>query len=232
MYWIAFTLGFFGSLHCIGMCGPLALAIHTSKGSKGINAFLESFQYNTGRLIGYVTLGLVTGIFGSVASFGGAQRWMSITLGVILILLFIFSINPDQLIGKLPAFGKFYTFISQKLHSMIIKSRNVPSILLGLVNGFLPCGMVYIALVGALSLSNLWGSIGFMLFFGLGTFPAMIGITLGHHVFSQKLRLSLRKIYPIISLLMGAYLIYRGAMSKLPMELDFFEALKHPVMCH
>ncbi|MFN8338322.1 MAG: sulfite exporter TauE/SafE family protein [Saprospiraceae bacterium] len=232
MYWIAFTLGFFGSLHCIGMCGPLALAIHTTKGPKGISAFLESLQYNTGRLIGYVSLGLVMGIFGSVASFGGVQRWMSIVLGVILILLFLFSSNPDQLISKMPAFGKFYSYISRKLHSMIQQSRNVPSVLLGMVNGFLPCGMVYIALAGALSLSNLWGSMGFMLFFGLGTFPAMIGITLGHHVFSQKLRLSLRKIYPIISLLMGAYLIYRGTMSKLPMELDFFEALKHPVMCH
>ena len=85
---------------------------------------------------------------------------------------------------------------------------------------------------GAISLSNIWGSIGFMLFFGLGTFPAMIGVTLGHQAVSQKLRMSLKRLYPIITLVMGAYLIYRGLMSKLPLELDFFEALRNPVMCH
>ena len=73
---------------------------------------------------------------------------------------------------------------------------------------------------------------GFMLFFGLGTFPAMIGVTLGHQAVSQKIRVSLKRLYPIITLVMGVYLIYRKLMSKLPLELDFFEALKNPVMCH
>ena len=146
--------------------------------------------------------------------------------------LFLFSINPDQLINKIPSFKRVYTFISTKLYNLLNKSRSVPSFLLGTVNGFLPCGLVYIALAGSLSLGNLWGSMGFMLFFGLGTFPAMIGITLGHQALSQRLRVSLKKLYPIITLVMGTYLIYRGLMSKLPLELDFFEALRNPVMCH
>ena len=74
--------------------------------------------------------------------------------------------------------------------------------------------------------------LGFMLFFGIGTFPAMIVMTLGHQAVGQKIRVSLKRLYPVISLIMGIYLIYRGLMSKFPLELDFFEALKNPVMCH
>lgn len=232
MYWIAFTLGFFGSLHCIGMCGPLALAVQSSKKVQGSAAFFSSLQYNTGRTIGYVSLGLLFGILGSAASFGGVQRGVSILLGVVMVLFFLFSINPDHLISKVPAINRFYTSISQKLFGLLRKSEKVPSLYLGTINGFLPCGLVYIAIAGAISLSNIWGSIGFMLFFGLGTFPAMIGVTLGHQAVSQKLRMSLKRLYPIITLVMGAYLIYRGLMSKLPLELDFFEALRNPVMCH
>ena len=214
------------------MCGPLALAVQSSKKVQGSAAFFSSLQYNTGRTIGYVSLGLLFGILGSAASFGGVQRGVSILLGVVMVLFFLFSINPDHLISKVSAISRFYTSISQKFFGLLRKSEKVPSLYLCTINGFLPCGLVYIAIAGAISLSNIWGSIGFMLFFGLGTFPAMIGVTLGHQAVSQKLRMSLKRLYPIITLVMGAYLIYRGLMSKLPLELDFFEALRNPVMCH
>ncbi|MBP6539089.1 MAG: sulfite exporter TauE/SafE family protein [Saprospiraceae bacterium] len=232
MYWIALTLGFFGSLHCIGMCGPLALAVHSGKRVTGFFAVLDTLQYNSGRTLGYIALGIIAGLLGSFANIGDGQRVVSVMIGLSLVFLFLFSINPDQLINKIPSFKRVYTFISTKLYNLLNKSRSVPSFLLGTVNGFLPCGLVYIALAGSLSLGNLWGSMGFMLFFGLGTFPAMIGITLGHQALSQRLRVSLKRLYPIITLVMGTYLIYRGLMSKLPLELDFFEALRNPVMCH
>lgn len=214
------------------MCGPLALAVQTNKNVIGSAAFLSSLQYNLGRTIGYVSLGLVFGILGSAASFGGVQRFVSIGLGLLMVMFFLFSINPDHLISKMPAINSLYSAVSQKLLGLLRKSKSVPSLYLGTINGFLPCGLVYIAIAGAISLSNIWGSVGFMLFFGLGTFPAMIGVTLGHQAVSQKLRVSLKRLYPIITLIMGTYLIYRGLMSKLPLELDFFEALKNPVMCH
>lgn len=232
MYWIAFTLGFFGSLHCIGMCGPLALAVQTSKRVNGTTAFFSSLLYNIGRTIGYISLGLLFGLLGSAASLGGAQRVVSVVLGVTMVLFFLFSVNPDQLVSKIPALNRFYASTSQKLFGLLRRSKRVPSLYLGTINGFLPCGLVYIAVAGAISLGNIWGSMGFMLFFGLGTFPAMIGVTLGHQAVNQKIRVSLKRLYPIITLVMGAYLIYRGLMSKLPLELDFFEALKNPVMCH
>lgn len=232
MYWIALLLGFFGSLHCVGMCGPLALAIHSAKDQKGWAALGGSILYNSGRTLGYIVLGLLFGIVGSLAAFSGAQRIMSIVLGIVMILFFLFSTNPDQLIAKSPFLKKIYGRVTMTLGNLLKKSKRIPIFYLGIVNGFLPCGLVYLAIAGAISLGNIYGSIGFMLFFGLGTFPAMVVLAVGHQSVSQQLRVSLSKLYPYISLVLGIYLVYRGLMSKLPLELNFFEAIKNPILCH
>lgn len=232
MYWMALTLGFLGSLHCVGMCGPLALAIQSTRNKTGWASLLSSVTYNSGRTLGYMALGLIFGVLGSFLAMAGLQKTLSIGLGVVLILVFLFTSSPDQWIGKVPVFQKFYTFIQLKLMGLLKKTQRVPTIFLGMMNGFLPCGLVYVGLAGAISLSHVWGSMGFMMFFGLGTFPAMVLVMVGPQAFSQKMRVSLRKLYPIITLIMGIYLIYRGVMSKYPLELNFLEAINNPVMCH
>ncbi len=232
MYWMALTLGFLGSLHCVGMCGPLALAIQSTRNNSGWASLLSSVTYNSGRTLGYMLLGLIFGVLGSFLAMAGLQKGLSIGLGIVLVFVFLFTANPDQWIGKIPSLQKFYTFIQIKLMSLLKKTEKVPTIALGIMNGFLPCGLVYVGLAGAISLSNVWGSMGFMMFFGLGTFPAMVLVMLGPQAFSQKIRVSLRKLYPIITLIMGIYLIYRGVMSKYPLELNFLEAINNPVMCH
>ncbi|HLO57086.1 MAG TPA: sulfite exporter TauE/SafE family protein [Saprospiraceae bacterium] len=232
MYWIAISLGFLGSLHCIGMCGPLAAGMLGRRNDIGLQVWWSALGYNTGRTIGYMIIGLLFGLIGSMVAFAGIQKAISIGLGVIMVLFFVFSINPDHLISNHPWLRAFYGSVSTALSRLTTKTDNVPSIGLGLINGFLPCGLVYLAVAGALSLSNVWGSMGFMMFFGLGTFPAMMAMALSHKIISIKQRMSMRKIYPMVTLVMGAYLIYRGLMSEMPLELDFFEALKHPVMCH
>lgn len=232
MYWIAISLGFLGSLHCIGMCGPLAAGMLGRRKGEGLQAFWSALGYNSGRTLGYMLIGLLFGLLGAMVAFAGIQKAISIGLGVIMILFFVFSINPDHLISNHPWLRSFYAKVSTALGRLTQKSEKVPSIALGLINGFLPCGLVYLAIAGALSLSNVWGSMGFMLFFGLGTFPAMMAMSMSHKMIGIKQRMSMRKIYPVVTLVMGAYLIYRGLMSEMPLELDFFEALHHPVMCH
>ncbi|MBK9737261.1 MAG: sulfite exporter TauE/SafE family protein [Saprospiraceae bacterium] len=232
MYIIAFTLGFFGSLHCIGMCGPLAIGMLSRKHEVGLRSVLSSTTYNLGRTISYITIGAGFGLMGSAISLVGIQKVISISLGLIMILFFLFSINPDQLISKQPLLHLLYSKVSRSLNLLTQRSDNISPINLGIINGFLPCGLVYLAVAGALSLSNLWGSMGFMFFFGLGTFPAMLGMTLGYQSIGQSFKPVFRKLYPIITLFMGIYLIYRGVLSKMPLELNFFEALKAPIMCH
>lgn len=232
MYWMALTLGFLGSLHCVGMCGPLALAIHSTRQNNGWASVLSSLSYNSGRTIGYMILGLIFGLLGSFLAMAGFQKALSVGLGVVLIVLFLFTSHPDQWIGHVPALQKFYQLIQRKLLGLLKKSERVPVLVLGMMNGFLPCGLVYVGLAGAVSLSHIWGSMGFMMFFGLGTFPAMILVMLGPQALSQKMRMSLKKLYPVITLVMGVYLIYRGLMSRYPLELNFIEAIHNPVMCH
>ncbi len=214
------------------MCGPLIIATHSVRKLSGGSLVISTLLYNSGRILGYITLGLIAGLLGSAVAMAGAQKGVSVSIGVMLILAGIFSVNPDNLMGKVPLIADFTRHINTTLSGYLRKSSEVPAWIVGFVNGFLPCGLVYIGIAGALSLNNIWGSAGFMLFFGLGTLPAMTAAALIHGNLPQKMRAWLRNLYPLITLLLGIYMVYRGLMSKLPLELDFFEALKNPVMCH
>jgi sulfite exporter TauE/SafE len=232
MYYIAFSLGLLSSLHCLGMCGPLALASQGIFREQKTAAWMNAFLYNSGRIVSYMTLGIVFGLFGSLLALTGYQKAISITSGVLLLVIFAFSIQPDALLSRVSIIKKSFNTIQQAFVQWSKNRHYLSRIALGVLNGFLPCGMVYIALAGALSLQNSFGAMGFMLFFGLGTFPAMAGIMLAGKWFQSHWRMSLQKVYPIVSLLLGLYLIYRGLFSKTPLELNFIEALQNPVMCH
>ena len=86
------------------MCGPLALAVHSGKRVTGFFAVLDTLQYNSGRTLGYIALGIIAGLLGSFANIGDGQRVVSVMIGLSLVFLFLFSINPDQLINKIPSF--------------------------------------------------------------------------------------------------------------------------------
>lgn len=233
MYWIAFTLGMFGSLHCIGMCGPLAIAVFNSKDTgTSQKTYFSALYYNIGRTVSYTFLGIIFGLLGSLAMVAGMQRGLSVFAGIVLLLIFIFSLNPDQIIGRISFLSGFYKKIISRLQYYLTKIKSVSYFNFGIINGFLPCGLVYLALAGAMSLGNIWGSAGFMMFFGLGTIPAMVALILFQGRIGERLRWSLRRLYPFISLMLGIYLMYRGLFSKLPMELNFIEAIKHPILCH
>jgi sulfite exporter TauE/SafE len=220
MYWIALTLGFFGSLHCIGMCGPLALAVNgMDKTQSPAENLWNSLKYNIGRTFSYMTLGVFFGIFGGLLAMAGLQKFLSVTAGFVLITIFLFSVNPDSFISKFSWGRNIYQKVTNSLSGILHKKGDISYFKFGILNGLLPCGLVYLAIAGAVSLGHVWGSMGFMLFFGLGTFPV-------------GLRISLKKLYPIISLVLGCYLIYRGVFSQTPLELNFYEALKNPVLCH
>ena len=111
-----------------------------------------------------------------------------------------------------------------------IKSKSPFTI--GLINGLLPCGLVYLALAGALISENIVQSSLFMMFFGLGTIPAMAGFLKGFHFLPFSIKRYFNKALPIVTLCFGGFMIYRGLVIEMPMELSFFEAIKNPIMCH
>lgn len=203
----AFLLGLIGSLHCIGMCGPIALSLPSNKQG---NRLIPSFQYNLGRIFAYAILGVVFGVFGKGLNISGFQQWVSIGAGVLLIISVIFNFLSSVKSTLLKPLHFFYSVVKSKL-SYLFKSKSKYRLLgIGFLNGFLPCGLVYIALVGALLMPTVYESIVYMLLFGLGTSPALVLLIVSSKIISNKVKQKLSKIIPIFIALLGLLFILRG----------------------
>jgi len=209
-----FTLGLIGSLHCVGMCGPLSLALPVQYLFKSQRAF-AIVLYQVGRVITYSTLGLIFGLAGRQVYLAGLQQWFSIGIGILIIWLLVQywlfrrNVRPTLL-------NNFYLAV-QRLMIKILKTRGaIPFLFFGAANGLLPCGMVYIALAGALVTTAVHQSVLFMAMFGLGTVPAMIAISFFGQFFSLKVRNSFRRVVPVFVTAMAVVLILRGMNLGIP----------------
>lgn len=210
-YWTAFILGLVGSLHCAGMCGPLALAVPGTTTS-ALRFALGRVAYNTGRVATYCLLGMVFGLFGKTLLLAGIQRWLSISLGVVLIAGLFAS-------RKLALWRPVTLLVNQLKTRMsaLLRQRSLVSVaLLGLLNGLLPCGLVYVAAAGATSTGNFLSGAIYMAAFGAGTLPMMLAIGLGGKLVPLSLRLKLRTAIPISVFLLGTLLILRGLSLGIP----------------
>lgn len=210
-----FTLGAAGSLHCVGMCGPLSLALPVHHFSN-IQKFFALLFYQLGRIITYSTIGLLFGLAGRQLYISGYQQWFSIIIGVIILifaaLYFIrrWSARPVFLNG-------FYRPVQSFIVRILKSSTGLFSfLLLGLANGLLPCGMVYIALASSLSFTSVGETVSFMAMFGLGTAPAMMLVGYAGQTLTPGIRNSLRKLTPVFISVMGALLILRGLNLGIP----------------
>lgn len=232
MIWIAFTLGIIGSMHCIGMCGPLAIAFCDRPEASTQQKLVSAFSYNFGRTITYATVGAIFGMIGSLLWIVDMQKFLSIALGLLMVISFLLSIDLERYIQSTGLMSQGYRSINRQLSAMMQRSQDFHPFVLGMVNGLLPCGLVYLALAGALTSGSPMTAFVFMAAFGLGTFPAMLIIILGYGFFSMKIRALFRRILPAVSLCFGLFLIYRGIAVDLPESLNFWEALQNPIMCH
>ncbi|HEY1040957.1 MAG TPA: sulfite exporter TauE/SafE family protein [Bacteroidia bacterium] len=206
---VAISLGFLGSFHCVGMCGPIALAlpVHNLSLTKKVFSVLT---YNLGRILTYSTFGILFGIIGQSFDFFGWQQSISIFLGsVILIGLFI----PKTLTGKSKIAAYIYSGLN-KLKARIgdqFRRNGIRSFFsIGLLNGLLPCGLVYIAVAGAVATGDIVKGAVFMAVFGLGTIPFMLIITFTSHLITIKSRNMIRKVIPVMVGVMAVLLILRG----------------------
>lgn len=232
MLWMALTLGFFGSLHCIGMCGPLAIAFCDRPSQSVATKLFYSITYNLGRTLTYSLLGVVFGLIGSMLILASLQKVISIVLGVLFVLSFLMTIDIDNTLNRIGWVNRIYQKVQYTMSNLLNRSKRYPPFLLGVVNGVLPCGLVYLAIAGAMSRGGMFSGALFMMCFGLGTIPAMLGLTMSMQLVSAKRLMGIRRVIPYVTLVFGIFLIYRGIVVDMPAELDFWEALKNPVMCH
>lgn len=206
----AFLLGFLGSFHCVGMCGPLALMLPVSHHSK-TGILLGRMLYNAGRITTYIILGLVLGFIGLAATIKGFQKELSIATGVIILVL----VGLSGVKKYSPWSYSFTSAISLSLRGTLKKlfsERSFLSLyLIGVINGLLPCGFVYIAIAGALAAGNHIDGAFYMLLFGAGTIPVMFFISASTSLLSIRWRSFINRLTPFAAIAVALILIYRGS---------------------
>lgn len=203
------TLGFAGSLHCVGMCGPLSLALPTWHLSPALK-WVSLLAYQLGRIITYSILGLVFGFAGRGIYIAGVQQGFSITLGIFILLLAVVYFMQGSNI-HLSFLSRPYSALMKLIAAIIKQHAGISGFLfLGMANGLLPCGMVYIALAAALSFYKVYQGVGFMAMFGAGTLPTMMLIGYGGRLISPSLKKIFRKSIPFFIAATGIILILRG----------------------
>lgn len=222
-------LGLAGSLHCIGMCGPLILAIPLPAAARWA-VLLQMLVYHSGRILTYAALGICFGLLGKGIAIAGLQQVLSVAAGVFIVAMAFVAWRFEKLVTALPGFGTFTRSIRQQMGKLINKHPGSATFSLGLLNGLLPCGMVYAALAGAISTTNSMEGGIFMALFGLGTLPLLLTVTIAGRSFSQSIRIKMKVVQPILLTLAGLLLIQRG----LHVDLSLFESAvpKAGYECH
>lgn len=213
MIFSGFIIGLLGSLHCIGMCGPIALALPIVGNSK-IQLITSRLLYNVGRILTYAFFGLIFGLIGDRIQLFGMQQMVSIILGSLIILRLI--IPQKYSFIKITIIQKAVGRLKQEFSRMFGKNSMKSLFIIGLLNGFLPCGFVYVGIAGAIATGDALQGAGFMALFGLGTLPVMFAASLFSSVLSIKARLNFRKAIPVFSLIIGILFIMRGLNLGIP----------------
>lgn len=205
----AFIFGLLGSFHCVGMCGPIAFLLPLDRKSKS-KKLVQVFIYHLGRLLAYSIIGLLFGLLGKSLYLFGMQQQLSIAVGVLMILAILL---PQRTFGKYNFSQPIYRLISKVKSSLAKELRKKTAdtfLTVGFLNGFLPCGLVYMAIFGALASGGaLHGGI-YMVFFGLGTIPLMTSAIYIGNFLNGTVRSRIRKAVPYFVVILGLLFILRG----------------------
>lgn len=208
---VAISLGLVGSLHCAAMCGPLQLALPMPAGGPS-RVIGGRVVYQLGRIATYCLLGVIAGLVGKSVVLAGFQRWLSILLGAAILGGFLISKRVALSAPVVKGVIRLKAAMAAQL-----QQRNFRALAcLGMLNGLLPCGLVYVAMAGAVSRGTLISGVLFMAAFGLGTTPTMLAISLSGKILPQPVRLKLRAAIPAGVLVLAALLILRGMSLGIP----------------
>jgi sulfite exporter TauE/SafE len=209
MLYSSFIFGLISSLHCIGMCGPIALMIPVDR-TNPAKKTTQIITYHLGRLTAYALIGLVFGLVGKGFFIAGIQQRLSVFIGVAMIITIL---TPERVLANYNFSKPVYRLIS-KIKSSLgkqFKNKSYQSLFtIGLLNGFLPCGMVYVALFGAIAMQNVPFGILYMLLFGIGTIPMMSSVTYLNSIMTVSFRNKIQKAIPYVGVIIGILFILRG----------------------
>ncbi|WP_299699601.1 sulfite exporter TauE/SafE family protein [uncultured Pontibacter sp.] len=209
MIWAGFLFGLLGSFHCVGMCGPIAMAL-PFVGSSGWRYYLGRLLYNGGRIVTYASLGALAGAFGQSLQLAGLQQTVSIVSGILIILLLVLPAAMKGRASSVLGTDRAMGWVRHQLGYYFQKNSLGSLFVVGLLNGLLPCGFVYIALAGAISAPGIDGAMLYMTLFGLGTFPLMYLVSLSGKLISLKVRGIFNRAVPYVGMTLAILFIVRG----------------------
>tara|TARA_R110001583_G_scaffold17310_11_gene70192 strand:- start:1711 stop:2433 length:723 start_codon:yes stop_codon:yes gene_type:complete len=209
MLWTALIFGLAGGFHCIGMCGPIAFIIPIDRSSNS-SIFFQTLLYHFGRILSYTLIGFIFGSIGKGLYLAGFQQRLSILMGILMIVVIVIPTSIFYKYNFSKPLYKLINIIKHKLGLYLKQKTNKAIFLVGFFNGFLPCGLVYIALIGAISTGNSLEGALYMTFFGLGTIPLMTSAILLGNFVSIGIRKKIQKVIPVFVIIIGILFILRG----------------------
>lgn len=214
MLYTAFILGLVSSLHCVGMCGAIALAL-PNHGNRA--TFIAGrIRYNAGRMATYTTLGVFFGALGYGINIAGYQQLLSVAMGLLMLGLALFSIRSVHGVGYIPGVNTLLLRLRTQLGTWLTQGKRTPMFAIGVLNGLLPCGMVYTALAGATTTGTAQGGALYMLLFGAGTFPLMLAISLLGGAMLARFRQNFQPALTAVTVAFGLLLLLRGMNLNIP----------------
>lgn len=209
MLYTAFFFGLISSFHCIGMCGPIAMMLPVDRNNP-TKKVTQIITYHIGRLTAYATIGLVFGLVGKGFFMAGIQQNLSIFIGIAMIAVILI---PEKIFAKYNFSKPVFVLISKIKTTLGSQFRNKSYkslFTIGLLNGFLPCGMVYVALFGAIAMQNAGFGVLYMVLFGLGTVPMMSSVIYINSYLTIPIRNKIQKVIPYVAVIIGVLFILRG----------------------
>lgn len=202
-------------MHCIGMCGPLVLAVPSTAASRW-HFIAERLIYNIGKAVTYGVMGAVLGFAGKKILMN-IQQDLSIVLGVLLLITVAVPLGLKASLEKFSPLKYLYGMVKSRFSALMRKRGMTTLFFMGMLNGLLPCGLVYTALLGATVVADVLHSALFMVVFGLGTAPALIAVSLTGKLLSVRFRTLLNRALPAISVALAVLLILRGLNLGIPL---------------
>lgn len=209
MIYTAFIFGLISSLHCIGMCGPIAMMLPVDRDNSA-KKVTQILTYHIGRLTAYAMIGFLFGLLGKGLFLAGIQQELSLFIGIMMILIIVI---PERTFAKYNFSKPLYRiilYVKTALGSQFKKRSYSSLFTIGLLNGFLPCGLVYVALFGAIAMQSVSLGVFYMILFGLGTVPMMSSVVYVNSFLTIHFRSKIQKVIPYVAILIGILFIFRG----------------------
>lgn len=233
MLYSAFILGLLGSLHCVGMCGPIAFMLPVDR-SNSFKKITQISMYHMGRLLAYAMIGLVFGLIGKSLYIFGMQQQLSIIIGLVMIILVLLPYKWLSKFNLAQPLYKAVGFIKKSLGQALHKKTADTFLTIGFLNGFLPCGLVYMAVFGAIAMGSYAEGSLYMILFGLGTIPLMTAAIYLGKFLNSTIKQRIQKAIPVFVVIIGALFILRGLGLGIPYisPTPIVEMVSGDIQCH